>query len=46
VGKLAKTDNSQYPFVIQSRNNTYVYLANDGYIYSRAGEKMGYVAKI
>ncbi len=46
VGKLEKTDNSQYPFVIQSRNNTYVYLANDGYIYSRAGEKMGYVAKI
>ncbi len=46
VGKLTKTDNGQYPFVIQSRNNTYVYLANDGYIYSRAGEKMGYVAKI
>ena len=46
VGKLAKTDNSLYPFVIQSRNNTFVYLADDGYIYSRAGEKMGYVAKI
>jgi len=46
VGKLAKTDNSQYPFVIQSRNNTFVYLADDGYIYSRDGEKMGYVAEI
>lgn len=46
VGKLTQTDNEQYPFVIHSRNNTYVYLADDGYIYSRDGEKMGYVAKI
>ncbi len=46
VGKLAQTTNGTHPFVIQSRNNTFVYLGEDGYIYSKTGEKMGYVTKI
>jgi len=46
VGKLVKSDRRPYPFVIQSRNNSFVYLAEDGYIYSKSGDKMGYVTKM
>jgi hypothetical protein len=46
VGKVAETKSDPHPFIIQSRNNTFVYLGKDGYIYSRSGEKLGYVTKI
>ncbi len=46
VGKVAETRGDPHPFIIQSRNNTFVYLGKDGYIYSRSGEKLGYVTKI
>lgn len=41
VGKLARSNVSDYPYMIYNQNNNYVYIAKNGIIYNTDQEKVG-----
>ncbi len=43
VGKLSKSDDASFPFVIIGQNNRVMVLADTGILYNKNGERLGYV---
>ncbi len=46
VGKIAKSDQEEYPYIIYNQNKKYVYVAKNGDIYDADGDKVGYATNI
>ncbi len=46
VGKIAKSDQEEYPYIIYNQNKKYVYVAKNGDIYNADGDKVGYATNI
>jgi hypothetical protein len=46
IGKMAKSDNEDFPLVIYNDHNKYLYIAKNGDIYDADGDKIGYTTKI
>jgi hypothetical protein len=46
IGKLAKSDNTDFPLVIYNDHHKYLYISKNGDIYDGDGDKIGYTTKI
>ncbi len=44
VGKMAPTNNRNYPFVLQSSYFNSLFIGNDGYLISENGDRVGYLS--
>lgn len=44
VGKMAPTNNRNYPYVLQSSYFNSLFIGNDGYLISQKGERVGYLS--
>ncbi len=46
IGRLAKSNNISYPLMILNKNSRYIYIDDNGELYNKDGESMGYIAKL